>query len=208
MEYKVTVAGITVLVQPESEKRKQKKLKRQKKQELKELKRLKKRQNKALKKAKKDSRQAAFQKPVGKQPPPAPQKQVEKSGQTQSDAKKEEAPDSDMAENLQLLKNIAPHIKKLLGKITIYDVYIDFVIGGEDAAKVAISYGVVNAFLYSFLGWLNCFFKLKIREVKVEPDFRRTEGDYFAFAKIRLSLFTVIRFLVKLMQEKLKIDGK
>ena len=45
VEYKVTVAGITVLVQPESEKRKQKKLKRQKKQELKELKRLKKRQN-------------------------------------------------------------------------------------------------------------------------------------------------------------------
>ena len=225
-DYKVKYAGITVLAEPETkwlkklDQWKQNRIKRKKRRKLKKLK--KQQKKKAKKLAAQRKKQAsgsasvagtaektnpkAGGSPAGKAPQLTPQ-QIQ--AQEQLDRLKRimetgEIDDSDVLETLKTLKQSLPHLGKLLNSIRIYDVYIDFVIGGDDAAKVAINYGLANAFVCTILGWLNSLVKLKLCEVNIEADFRRQESDYFAHLKARLNLYAYLRYSVGAALEKQK----
>ena len=230
LDYKVKYAGITVLAEPETKwlkkldqwkhkrklKKKKRKLKKLQKQKLKQAKAQKKLAQK--KKQQKPSKTAvtAEDKTTAQTPPkPQPAKKEPQltpqqiQAQEQIDRLKKiletgEIDESTVVETLKTLKYSVPHLKKLLNSIRIYDVYIDFVIGGEDAAKVAINYGLANAFVCTILGWLGSFTKLKLREVNIEADFRKQEGDYFAHLKARLCLFAYLRYSVGAALEQQK----
>ena len=225
LDYKVTFAGITVLAEPQTKflkkldrwkekrklKKKNRKLKKMQKQKLKQAKKQKKL---AKKHGKKESPPASEKQAARTAPKPQPKKEPQlspqqKQAQEQIDRMKKiletgEVDDDTVKETLKTLKYSVPHLKKLLNSIRIYDVYIDFVIGGEDAAAVAINYGLANAFICTILGWLGSFTKLKLREVNIEADFRKQEGDYFAHLKARLCLFAYLRYSVGAALEQQK----
>ena len=224
LDYKVTYAGITVLAEPQTKwlkkldqwkekrklkkkKRKLKKLQKQKLKQAKEQKKLAERQGqKKSAAAEGKTAQTAPKAQTKKEPQLTPQ---QAQAQEQIDRLKKiletgEVDDDTVKETLKTLKYSVPHLKKLLNSIRIYDVYIDFVIGGEDAAAVAINYGLANAFVCTILGWLGSFTKLKLREVNIEADFRKQEGDYFAHLKARLCLFAYLRYSVGAALEQQK----
>ncbi len=83
---------------------------------------------------------------------------------------------SELLENFERKKNAAlllwelceGHIKKLLGKVTVDGLAVDFAAADEDAARAALAYGKLCAGFYNLLGVMMSFMKVKIRSVRID----------------------------------------
>ncbi|MBQ9484333.1 MAG: DUF2953 domain-containing protein [Ruminiclostridium sp.] len=93
---------------------------------------------------------------------------------------------------LDYVRSASPPIKRLFRKIRIRDVYIDYVVGSDDAAKTALKYGGLCAAIYSIIGNLQTFMDTKVKEINIEADFSAEKDDIFAYAVVKLRVSTAI----------------
>ena len=191
--FKIKYGFVTIIMSPNSPRR----IKRQKKKALK------KKRKAERKKAKEEKKRLKMQEktPVAQSETPSSEVPAENNRQeTAEKDKKEQKPpkkekkkfnfDLDLIQ--RLYRRASPHIKRIFKKIRVYDVYIDFVAGGEDAAKVALNYGKMNAFVNGGLTILDAMILLEVKEVVIEADFDKEKSDCFAHAVVKLRLSTLL----------------
>ncbi len=118
--------------------------------------------------------------------------------------KEKKKPDINLEMIMDYVRSAAPPLKRLFKKIRWYDVYVDWVVGSDDAAKTAITYGSVCAFLYPFFEWLTTYFTAHVKEVHVEADFSKEESDIFAYFVLKLRLSTALACVIWLAVRVLK----
>lgn len=98
--------------------------------------------------------------------------------------------------NLEMIKDFvesaSPPIKRLFKKIKVRNLYIDYVVGSDDAAKTAIKYGSLCALIYSTLKWLTLYFDVKTKEVNIEADFKAEKDDIFVYTTVKLRISTAL----------------
>ncbi len=97
-----------------------------------------------------------------------------------------------------------PPIKRLFKKIRWYDVYVDWVVASDDAAKTALTYGGICSFLYPFFEWLTTYFTAHVKEVNIEPDFSKEKQDIFIYFVLKLRLSTALACIIWLLWRVLK----
>lgn len=118
--------------------------------------------------------------------------------------------DFDLDMIMDYVRNASPPVKRLFKKIRVRDLYIDYVVGTDDAAKTAIKYGSICAVIYPVIEWLTTYFSVQAREVKINADFSRETDDIFAYCVIKLrlgtALFCAIWFLIKYAKTYLKYN--
>lgn len=98
----------------------------------------------------------------------------------------------DLEQIMDYVRSASPPIKRLFKKIRVSDLYIDYVVATDDAAKTAIKYGTVCAALYPVIEWLTTYFTVRVRRVHVEADFSEETDDIFAYCKIKLRVSTAL----------------
>ena len=113
---------------------------------------------------------------------------------------------------LALIKRVAPPLREMLRKIYVTDLYIDSVVGGSDAAVIAITYGLQSAAINGTLAALGEYISIDAKEVHIEADFSgnaRTNGtDFFAHCKVRARTFRLVRLALQLYRLILKDSSK
>lgn len=111
---------------------------------------------------------------------------------------------------MDYVRNASPPVKRLFKKIRVRDLYIDYVVGTDDAAKTAIKYGAICAAIYPVIEWLTTYFSVQARDVKINADFSRETDDIFAYCVVKLrlgtALFCAIWFLIKFSKVYLKYN--
>jgi len=158
------------------------------------------------------------QKPVKKQPPVKPQptqasvppqpSQPPKTTTPPPKKKKLEKniPDLDINLIKMLVDSVAHPVKKLIRKIKITEFYIDSIVGGSDAAKAAINFGLQNAAVYAAIAWLKTVSNVKVEKINIQPDFMREDSEFTLHCKIKIKTGTVIvcalAFMFKIMKLK------
>lgn len=110
--------------------------------------------------------------------------------------------------SLEMIKDFvdsaSPPIKRLFKKIKVRDLYIDYVVGSDDAAKTAIKYGSLCALIYSTLKWLTLYFDVKVKEVNIEADFKALKDDIFVYTTVKLRISTALGCVLWLAVRVLK----
>ena len=110
--------------------------------------------------------------------------------------------------SLEMIKDFvesaSPPIKRLFKKIKVRDLYIDYVVGSDDAAKTAIKYGSLCAVVYSVLKWLTLYFDVKAKEVNIEADFKAEKDDIFVYTKVKMRISTALGCVLWLAVRVLK----
>ena len=98
--------------------------------------------------------------------------------------------------SLDLIKRIigraSPHVKRIFKKIRFSNVMIDITVGGDDAAKVAISYGVHCSAVYGLIAFLDSVISFNAERVSVRADFDLPKSEYYAKAAVKLRLSTLL----------------
>lgn len=105
---------------------------------------------------------------------------------------------------MDFVRSASPPLKRLFKKIRWYDVYVDWVVGSDDAAKTALMYGGVCSVLYPFFKWLDTYFTAHIKEVNIEADFSKEKSDIFAYFVLKLRLSTALACAIWLAVRVLK----
>ena len=78
-------------------------------------------------------------------------------------------------------------------------------VGGEDAAKTAISFGATNFAVGSALGWLDTFFTLKKPDyINITADFASEETKIDCYCEIKLVLAAGIAFFFTFLGRAIK----
>ncbi len=72
---------------------------------------------------------------------------------------------TDIKETLGIIKTVAPALKEFSGKIYISEFDLFLSVAKEDAMETAVSYGVLNAEIYSALAVLKNFYRIKKEKV-------------------------------------------
>lgn len=150
---------------------------------------------------------------------PAPEKPEKKKKEKKQEKKpKEPKPKKEASprKKAKLTLNILCTILKGAGKLTraiigsLRFTKIDVVLGvrGEDPAEAARSYGKLNAWLYTALGFLDRFVYLDFKQLRLLPDFGSAEPtvkDHVSFrvtARAYAIVFTLLRVLYEFWREK------
>lgn len=111
---------------------------------------------------------------------------------------------------MDYVRTASPPVKRLFKKIRVRDLYIDYVVGTDDAAKTAIKYGTICAAIYPIIEWLTTYFSVQAREVKIDADFSHETDNVFAYCVVKLRLgtafFCAIWFLIKFSKVYLKYN--
>lgn len=191
-DYKIKYMFFTIIADPESprhKKKREKKEAKRKRRELKKQQKAEKSRQKAMKKRKSNSPAAQ-----SKASAPAAEKSAPSGEAKPAPAapEKKEKPSFDFDMIKRVITGASPHVKRIFKRIRIYELYIDAVVGGEDAAKVAINYGIMNAFINGVLCFLDSVVKLEVGEINIEADFDKEKSDIFAHAKLKLRLSTLL----------------
>ncbi len=92
----------------------------------------------------------------------------------------------------RILGKAKPHIKRLFKKIRVTGVYADITVGGSDAAKTAISYGVHCAAVDGLAAFLDGMITFKAEEINIRADFELEKSVYYAKATVKLRLSTLL----------------
>ncbi|MBP3300951.1 MAG: DUF2953 domain-containing protein [Clostridia bacterium] len=91
---------------------------------------------------------------------------------------------------------------KFIAKFRCEKLKIDLAIGGEDADKIALTYGSVNAAVYPIVGALSAVDKLDRCEIRITPDFTseefRGEGEGVFSVRLFHSLGCILALTKKL----------
>ena len=129
-------------------------------------------------------------KPKKEKKPKKPKKskkkpEAENPEEAKEKPKKKPAPE-DILEVAKLAVNsVGKPLKKIIKRTIIDHLSIDISVGGEDAAKTAISFGTTNFAVGSALGWLDTFFTLK------KPDCINITAD-FASEETKIDCYCVL----------------
>lgn len=124
-----------------------------------------------------------------------PQKQENGKGKTaKENAQKKEKKKSGITPDIimRIFGKAKPHIKRLFKKIRISGVYTDITVGGEDAAKTAISYGIHCAAVDGLAGFLNSTVSFKAEKITIRADFDLEKTEYYARGTVKLRLSTLL----------------
>ena len=157
-----------------------------------------------------------FSIPSTKEKKPKKEKK-EKKSKKKDDEKKDEKTDSeekpkkklsleDIFEVVKLAMNsLGKPLKRIL-KRTIFDhLALQIRVGGEDAAKTAISFGVMNIAVGNALGWLDTFFTLKKPDViNITADFQSEKSSYDCYCEIKLVLAAALAFVFTFIGRAIK----
>ena len=100
--------------------------------------------------------------------------------------------DIDLEMIKDFVESASPPVKRLFKKIKVRNLYIDYVVGSDDAAKTAIKYGSLCALIYSTLKWLTLYFDVKVKEVNIEADFKAERDDIFVYTTVKLRISTAL----------------
>lgn len=128
----------------------------------------------------------------------------EKSGKAKKEKKPKKKLDIDLEMIMDYVRSASPPIKRLFKKIRWYDVYVDWVVASDDAAKTAITYGGICSVLYPFFEWLTTYFTAHVKEVNIEADFSKEKSDIFAYFVLKLRLSTALACVIWLAWRVLK----
>lgn len=208
-ELRIKILCFTIVKVPQDEKTKRKKAARERKKAEKERKKAEKERRKAEKLAAKEAKKNGITEVTAAAEPESPEgpgntDNTEKAENTDDSAKSGKAkkskppkkkfkmPDIDLDMIRDYIASASPPIKRLFRKIRIRDVYIDWVVGSDDAAVTALKYGGVCAALYPAFEWIDTYFDAKIREVNIEADFSAEKDDIFAYGSLKLRISTAI----------------
>ncbi|MDR0222540.1 MAG: hypothetical protein LBI38_03255 [Oscillospiraceae bacterium] len=97
-------------------------------------------------------------------------------------------------------------LKRFIQKLRVEKLWINCVVGGDDAAKIALSYGAQSAVINAFLAWLKETVRLQIAEVRITADFLKEETEQRFKCRVRTRLFTafvsVVQYAVKSVKTK------
>ena len=122
--------------------------------------------------------------------------------------KKEKKPKKKLNIDIEMIMDYVesawPPVKRLFKKIRWYDVYVDWVVASDDAAKTALQYGGICAFMYPFFEWLTTYFTAHVKEVHIEPDFSKEKQDIFIYFVLKLRLSTALACVIWLAWRVLK----
>jgi hypothetical protein len=116
-------------------------------------------------------------------------------------------PDLDIKMLKMLIGSMSHPIKRLIKKIKITELYIDSVVGGEDAAKAALSFGVQNAAIYSAVAWLDSISNVKTERINIQADFLREDSEFAMHCKVKIKSGTVLVCLLAFMFKIAALNG-
>ncbi len=133
---------------------------------------------KALKKAEKERRKA--------------EKEAKKAERERKKAEKANKPHIDFEMIMDYVRSASPPVKRLFRKIRIRDLYVDWVVGSDEAGKTAIKYGGLCTAFYSLEKFLTTYFDAKIGEINIEADFRAEKDDIFIYVTLKLRICTAV----------------
>lgn len=102
---------------------------------------------------------------------------------------------------LGFLRDLIPHIKKLLKHIKIINVILDIVIAEDDAAKTAIEYGSVCAAAYPLLSGLEAVANVKYKAINISSDFENKKSGLSFSGTVRTRIFFLLIALIKIYSE-------
>lgn len=193
---------------PKEEKKKERKAeKKKRKEEKKELKEKAKRDKLLAKKRKARNKTAAAAKSTeAAKKNTDTEDSAETSPQPDTNTKKVKAGGKDKSEKedkadkrkitpeliFRIFGKAKPHVKRIFKKIRISGVYIDATIGGEDAAKAAISYGVHCAAIDGLIAFLDNTVSFKAERIEIRADFDLEKSVYYCKARVKLRLSTLL----------------
>jgi hypothetical protein len=102
-------------------------------------------------------------------------------------------------EMLKLIYDSArPALRKLVGKVRVEKLELYCVIGGDDAAKIALSYGFQSAAISAGLAWLNEVLTLKVKRVNVTADFEKVSTDMRVKCRVKIKAASALICLIQL----------
>ncbi|MCH5201331.1 MAG: DUF2953 domain-containing protein [Oscillospiraceae bacterium] len=173
-------------------------LKKKKKKELKKKKKLEKEQRKkgAHLKEKTDIKTQDAEETGQAVQTETEQKETDKKEQPQDKTKEATPKKPKMKFSFDLIRRIigraSPHIKRIFKKIRLSNVAIDITVGGDDAAKVAIGYGVHCSFVHSLVALLDHVISFKADKISVKADFELPKSDYRLKGTLKLRVSTLL----------------
>ena len=156
-----------------------------------------------------------------KEKPPKKKKSKKKSEETAEKASDEESKDSEKTEEKKPKKKISladilevaklaldslgKPLKRILKRTVFAHLALRISCGGEDAAKTAIKFGLVNLAVGNALGWLDTFFTLKTPDdINVTADFQSEETKIDCYCEISLSLAAALAFVFTFIGRAIK----
>ena len=92
----------------------------------------------------------------------------------------------------RIIGRASPHVKRLFKKIRLSNVTIDITVGGDDAAKVAIGYGVHCSMVHSLAALLDNAISFQADRISVKADFDLEKSEYYAKGTLKLRLSTLL----------------
>lgn len=210
-KFKVKYLCFTLAKNPLSPKEKKKKErkaeKKKRKKEKKELKEKAKRDKLLAKKRKARNKTAAAAKSTetakkntdtGDSAETSPQPDMNTKKAKAGDKDKSEKEDKDDKRKItpelifRIFGKAKPHVKRIFKKIRISGVYVDATIGGEDAAKAAISYGVHCAAIDGLIAFLDNTVSFKAEKIEIRADFDLEKSVYYCKARVKLRMSTLL----------------
>ncbi|MCL2071578.1 MAG: hypothetical protein FWH07_05010 [Oscillospiraceae bacterium] len=99
-------------------------------------------------------------------------------------------------------------VKRLIRKLRVVNFRLNCVIGGEDAAKVALNYGVQSAVISGGLSWLDEIITLKVKEANITADFTKEQTELQMKCRVKLRLMSAAVFLVRYMLNTVRNNKK
>lgn len=155
-----------------------------------------------------------------KEKPPKKKKSKKKSEETTEEAE-EEPKDGEKTEEKKpkkkisltdilevaklVLDSLGKPLKRILKRTVFAHLALRVSCGGEDAAKTAIKFGLVNLAVGNALGWLDTFFTLKTPDdINVTADFQSEETKIDCYCEISLSLAAALAFLFTFIGRAIK----
>lgn len=150
-------------------------------------------------------------KPKKEKKPKKAKKSSKKTTEPENPEKTEEKPKkklalADILEVAKLAVNsVGKPLKKIIKRTIIAHLSLNISVGGEDAAKTAISFGATNFAVGSALGWLDTFFTLKKPDdINITADFASEETKIDCYCEIKLVLAAGIAFFFTFVGRAIK----
>lgn len=132
-------------------------------------------------------------KPKKQKPPKKEKKSKKKTEEADEDKPEEKKPKkkialADIFEILKLvLDSLGKPLKRILKRTIFTHLALRISVGGEDAAKTAIKFGLVNLAVGNALGWLDTAFTLKKPDdINITADFQSEETKIDCYCEISL----------------------
>ena len=150
-------------------------------------------------------------KPKKEKKPKKAKKSAKKKDEAENSQKSEEKPKKklELADILEVAKlavnSVGKPLKKIIKRTIIAHLSLNISVGGEDAAKTAISFGATNFAVGSVLGWLDTFFTLKKPDdINITADFASEETKIDCYCEIKLVLAAGIAFFFTFVGRAIK----